>query len=152
MSLSYCCCCFRSSNLSSVGVMCILRIVYTKRGNVDSSGQWVYAQLNVGIVCACLPTLRPVVPKSATVTTTIRNLISSLRSSLRTSASNRGPATDGQSNDASISNRNNRYRNISHDAIDKAHLTEAVGGSEPFDPKKSYPLGRITVQKDIEVV
>ncbi|KAL8652639.1 MAG: hypothetical protein Q9210_002565 [Variospora velana] len=135
-----------------VGFMCILRIIYTERGSVDTSGRWVYAQINVGIVCACLPTLKPIIPKGGAVTTTVRNLVSSIRSSLRSTGSGKGQTVDGKSNDASVINRHDRYHNISRDAVDKAHLTQAIGGSEPFEPSQDYPMDKIKVRHDVEVV
>lgn len=138
--------------MHSVGFMCILRIIYTERGSADTSGRWVYAQINVGIVCACLPTLKPVIPKGGAVTTTIRNLLSSIRSSLRSTGSGRGQAADGKSNDASVINRHARYQNISRDAVDKTHLTQAIGGSEPFERSQDYPMDKIKVRHDVEVV
>ncbi|KAL8974142.1 MAG: hypothetical protein Q9197_001626 [Variospora fuerteventurae] len=129
--------------MHSVGFMCILRIIYTERGSVDTSGRWVYAQINVGIVCACLPTLKPVIPKGGAVTTTVRILLSSIRSSLGSTGSGKGQAADGKSNDASVINRHDRYHNISRDTVDKAHLTQAIGGSEPFEPSQDYPMDKI---------
>ncbi|KAL9012267.1 MAG: hypothetical protein Q9173_002959 [Seirophora scorigena] len=137
---------------SFVGFMCILRIIYTERGNVDTSARWVYAQINVGIVCACLPTLKPILPKSGTVSTTVRNLVSSIRSSLRSTGSGEGQPTNGQSNEASVINRHDRYHNISRDAVDKTHLTQAIGGSEPFKASQDYPMHKIKVRHDVEIV
>ncbi|KAL8961756.1 MAG: hypothetical protein Q9193_001736 [Seirophora villosa] len=136
----------------SVGFMCILRIIYTERGSVETSSRWVFAQVNVGIACACLPTLKSVLPRSGTVSTTVRNLVSSIRSSLRSTGSGEGQPTNEQSNEASKINRHDRYHNISTDAVDKTHLTQAIGGSEPFEASQDYPMNKIKVRHDVEVV
>ena len=59
--------------------MCILRIVETLEGNADASSRWVAAQLNVGIICACLPTLMPALPRNVTIGDTLRSILASLR-------------------------------------------------------------------------
>ncbi|KAL8947345.1 MAG: hypothetical protein Q9222_006364 [Ikaeria aurantiellina] len=137
---------------SFVGFMCILQIIYTAKGNVDSSGRWVYAQINVGIVCACLPTLRPVLPKKDAVSTTLRQLFSSIRSSMRSTGSDKSHAKAGRSHDASMITRHDRYQNLSKDAVDKVYLTEAVGNSEPLDPHRDYPMDKIRVRHDVDIV
>ena len=59
--------------------MCILRRIETYRGNAEASSKWVAAQLNVGIICACLPTLGPALPSSDHVKEVFRDLLASLR-------------------------------------------------------------------------
>ena len=140
-----------SDNLS-VGIMCILRIIETQKGDIDTSERWVIAQLNVGIVCACLPTLGPVMPKNAAFAVTLQYLKTSLRRGSRPSGSNKSQASSGPCSDPSMSNKRNRYRNISETAIDESHLTEAIGGDGLFDSNKDYPLNRIVVRKDFDVV
>ncbi|KAI4185562.1 MAG: hypothetical protein L6R41_004042 [Letrouitia leprolyta] len=135
-----------------VGIMAILRIVYTEGSNVEKQSRWVYAQINVGIVCACLPALKPIIPKSATVTTTLRQLISALRSSIQSVGSTISPTGERISTDGSMANRHDRYKNLSVDAADKAYLTSAVGGSEHFDASRDYPMDKIRVRHDVDVV
>ncbi|KAI4198672.1 MAG: hypothetical protein LQ350_005144 [Teloschistes chrysophthalmus] len=135
--------------------MAILRIVYTVRGNVDSSGQRVNAQINVGIVCACLPTLKPIFPKNTAVTTAVRDIVFSIRSRLRStrpSQFSKDKATNGGINNASLVNREDRYKKMSGDAIDKAFLTEVTNGKELFGPNGDYPMDHIRVRDEVEVV
>ena len=47
-------------NTCSVGVTSIIRVVTTYKAGILNDTQWAAAQVNVGIVCACLPTLGPV--------------------------------------------------------------------------------------------
>ena len=59
--------------------MCILRVIETYKGNADASSRWVAAQLYVGIICACLPTLRPALPGQITIGDALRKILTSLR-------------------------------------------------------------------------
>ncbi|KAI4253448.1 MAG: hypothetical protein LQ352_003690 [Teloschistes flavicans] len=134
-----------------VGIMAIVRIIFTAQSGADASGQWVYAQINVGIVCACLPTLKPLVPKDRTVMITFRNAVSSILLSLKSAGPNfstKVQATDGRKNSTSTGHRHDRYRNMSSVAF----LTEAVGGIEPFDPNRDFPMDKIRVRHDVDVV
>lgn len=139
------------ANIHSVGIMAIVRIIFTAQSGADASGQWVYAQINVGIVCACLPTLKPLVPKDRTVMITFRNAVSSILLSLKSAGPNfstKVQATDGRKNSTSTGHRHDRYRNMSSVAF----LTEAVGGIEPFDPNRDFPMDKIRVRHDVDVV
>ncbi|KAK0513943.1 hypothetical protein JMJ35_003665 [Cladonia borealis] len=136
---------------SFVGIMCIIRVIETQRGSADTGGKWVIAQMNTGIVCACLPTLRPILPKRSTIATTFRDLITSFRTTNRSSGSE-GPGSPGATVGPVVNSRRNRYKNLTDDMVDYAHLTEAVGGDEPLDPKKDIPLNRIAIQQDVDVV
>lgn len=132
--------------------MCIVRIIETRKGDVLSSGRWVYAQLNVGIACACLPTLGPLVPESVTLVTSLRGLLATFRTAFRSSSSGRTQGSGDAISDSMGTNGRKRYRNISEDGMDMAHLTEITRGNEPLEPIKNFPNDRITVQQDIDVV
>ncbi|ORY08587.1 hypothetical protein BCR34DRAFT_517526 [Clohesyomyces aquaticus] len=68
-----------------VGVTSILRIVFTYKPHLptyDVIGSlfWLDLQLSCGIVCACLPTLRPSIRKLMKATTSVKSWMSSKRS------------------------------------------------------------------------
>ena len=142
----------RHPNIVSVGIMSIIRLIETEKGNALTNGLWGAAQLNVGIVCACLPTLRPIVPKSTILTTSFRNLITSLRARSISSGFRRTNGKGGPNSDPVMNDRHDRYRNMINDGVDKAHLTGAIGGSDRFRPENDYPLNGIMVRRDIDIV
>lgn len=128
--------------------MTILRIIETANGNVNTSNVWVLAQMNTGIVCACLPTLRAMLPRNDAILNGLRTVASLLG---RTSTS-RAPGHGASGPDSKSRSKNSRYRNLDNDNMaDSAYLTITSRGSDILETDRNFPLDRIVVQHDVSI-
>jgi hypothetical protein len=136
---------FSIDKFPSVGVACILRIVQTEKENIFQSGYWVIIQQNIGIICACLPTLRPVLPAGTKIWESLRYFKSSPR--LKNSAS--GDTTEAS---VTVANRwHRRYNSLNSDKVDKMFFTSSTASGRPLDSESVLALNEIRVRTDMEV-
>ena len=125
--------------------MTILRIIETANGNVNTSNVWVLAQMNTGIVCACLPTLRTMLPRNDAIVNGLRPVAFLLGLTSTSKAPGHGA-------DSKSKSKNSRYRNLDNDNMaDSAYLTKTSRGSDILETDPNFPLDRIVVQHDISV-
>lgn len=145
---------FVNPDVFSVVLISIIRMVVTAQNSVQTSGTWVVAQINVAIVCACLPTYRPILPAPRVIINSLRTLILSVKGSLTLSSTtgHQSKNTGQNSHLPKFTNSRSRYRNLhDEDVVDKTHLTKAVGGADGYGVQ-DYPMNTIAVRNDIEVV
>lgn len=86
---------------------------------------WSAIELGTALIGACLPTYRPLLPKSFAISDTFKHWYSSLFKSARSKTDN---TSSGMSKTQVFDiSRIDRNRN---DSIGEEHLTQAVGGSD----------------------
>lgn len=135
-------------------ITCVLRMVYSfnpkEPKTVPSYSRgilWSTVELGVALICACLPTYLPLVPKSFGLSSTVRSWYNSLLSVMRSRP--RGFRGGQPNNDLS------GYNSFDHresSSMDKVHLTQAIGGERT---KQHNNLGNshdISVESRIEIV
>lgn len=115
-----------------------------------SAGLWVNIQLCSAIICACLPTYRPILPRGAILSSTLSQWHSLLsrRSRASTSRSSEGNTKD-YSKSYTVSDgraRYARYNNISDGAVNQIVLTDIKTGNEV---DHDYPPNTINVETDL---
>ena len=126
--------------------MTIIRIIETTRGDAITSGTWVIAQMNTGVVCACLPTLWPLIPKDETIRRGIQSL-TSLITRVTTSRSTLGETTK----QLKRTSKHPRYQAFDTDLADAAYLTKTSRGSDATEPQ-DIPMDGIVVKHDVSVI
>ena len=114
--------------------MSIIRVITTYKHDVVHDGQWCAAQVNVGIVCACLPTLGLIVTSIRDANAHFRQLMSSKLSCMRLGFS-RGRSTPGSSIDEPSIDTTNGHRG--HSKI--AHALEGyqMKASKDISPSEA---------------
>ena len=111
---------------------------------------WSTIELGTAIICACLPTYRPLLAEGFVASNIIKSWYSSLLDA--TGSKSRGSSKVSSNHGKSAFVRIDRH---GLDSVDEDHLTEAVRGPEAGnEPHKSnsYPMNVISVQSRIEVV
>ena len=126
--------------------MTILRIIETTRGDVNTSGTWVIAQINTGIVCACLPTLRPLIPRDEVIRRGIQSMASLI---IRTTTSR--STSSGTMKHSEPTSKHSRYRAFDNDQADATYLTKTSRGSDTIEPQGTEMNG-IVVRHDVSVI
>ena len=109
---------------------------------------WSTIELGVALICACLPTYRPLLPKTFGLPSTVRGWYTSLLSVTRS----RGSTKATSNNDLSGYNKFDHRESFS---MDKVHLTQAIGGNKSRQNDElgnSCPLHGIAVESRVEVV
>ena len=89
------------------------------------SALWCTIELGVSLICACLPTYRPLLPKSLGISDTFKSWCSSL---FNTTRSKTGSSSSGISEAQDL--EQSRFDRNRIDAISEGDLTEADGGSD----------------------
>ena len=108
-------------------------------------------QQGLAIICACLPTLRPLLPRGSAALTRFSHWYYSYVSSRRgqrRSQQSYGPQSSGRDDLPA-------YNRLGERDIDRVHLTKVTGGSiseEDMNAGRAYPLNTITVRRSLEVV
>ena len=126
---------------------------------VDGVGDviWGIIENGLAIICACLPTYRPLLAKGFSLTTDFRAWYSSLLHNTRSwgggsQSSKVTPSTDA--NKGVFDNRK-RYNQIKDGVLDSTYLTSVTGDLEASADTvagKDFPLNSIRVKNTTEVV
>lgn len=109
---------------------------------------WATIENGLAIICACLPTYRPLLPKGSILDSTLGKWYKSLLSSTHT---RRGTGAKPTAN----SDLRNQYNQIEDGTADHVHLTEAIGGDKvggTYVAGRDYPLNAIKVTDDVGIV
>lgn len=109
---------------------------------------WSTIELGVALICACLPTYRPLLTHSLGMLNVVKSWFSPLLDISRTGSYKSSKGLSSSNNSAYA-----RFDRHGLDSIDKAHLTEAraVKHVDGDNQSNSYPLNAISVQSRIEV-
>lgn len=140
-------------------VMSVMNVSTNWKGEVAFTGAelWASCHIGTGIICACLPTYRPLLAKIATTAASLRQRYSYKSWRFRSTGSDHSAtvvAFDGGNNEQ-------HYKMFSDNAIhggdDKMHLTICHGSASQDSVRDEYTsrsihLDRITVKSTVEVV
>ncbi|KAL9136914.1 MAG: hypothetical protein Q9175_001872 [Cornicularia normoerica] len=146
---------------SFVGFISVIRMALVYRLNGPDfnaqSGYWLQIQLSVAIVCICLPTLRPLIPRGSPFTTKLKTYYHSLFGHSTQSSewnSKRGGVDDRNEISGPKMKRAKHYKNLSEDSSDKIALTNASPGDRSRDANGTKPdaMQAIAVERDANVV
>ncbi len=114
---------------------------------------WATIENGLAIICACLPTFRPLLSGNTLVASTLNSWYNSLLSTSRGSQSKQSGHTASVHNDDRRQLK--RYNQIEDGTQDDIHLTNLVGGSRTGDDSvagKDFSLNSIKVKHITEVV
>ena len=145
-------------NRSCVAGILRITLVYSP-GNIARYSRtrleiWSTVETGIGIVCACLPTLSPLIPKNTNWSFNIKVFASSLFTYSLVSKKRSSKQPSGiTKNDHG--GKSGYYSNLGDNGAEEAHLAHAEGGrnlGEWSIEGSSYPLGSITVKDTVEVV
>ena len=126
-------------------------LTYTMAVTLVGDLIWATIENGLAIICACLPTYRPLLTTSQAFLVSVNSWYSSLLSRGSQSKASGFTETEHVSDNQS----RKRYNQIADGTQDNLYLAKAVGGSgagEEFGDGKDYPLGAIKVKSTTEVV
>ena len=107
-------------------------------------------EIGVALICACLPTYRPLLPKSMGVS----DIFKSWYSSLLNITQSRTGSTSSDIPKAQVSNYS-RFDSNRDDTMGEEHFNKAVGVSDidvQFSKTGAYPLSTISVVRRFDAV
>lgn len=113
---------------------------------------WSTVELGVAIICACLPTLRPIFPKRPLMSTSLKNWYNSLRGS---SKSSQGTHSRGVSRSTYGNKPAPGYNRFDTETPDTIYLTDIVGGrraGEQNEMGRSSPRDNLSDENITQVV
>ena len=121
------------------------------------SGEWLQIQLSVAIVCICLPTLRPLLPRGTTVGTKLKTYYQSLfglSAGSSTRSSRRGGLGDRSGSRGPTGRRPKEYVNLKDGNLDARLITSISSGdrSRHVDKADAYPMHAIAVEHEVNVI
>ena len=117
------------------------------------SGYWLEAQISAAILCICLPTLRPLIPKESAPEEWFKRFYSQRRRGRRFTDKKWKWALDPSGSNKQHQ-RNDTDRALSEDGSDQAVLTRVYLGADSREPGglNNYPMNAISVRQEIDVV
>ena len=122
--------------------------------NLIGDLNWASVENGLALICACLPTYRPLLSKGQAVLLSLNTWYSSLLSTRSRHEKQATPDSPSGSAQAGGAIDRKRY-NQSHDGTqDHFRLTESTGTSavDHMVAGKDYPLNTISVNSTVEVV
>ncbi|MCJ1459112.1 hypothetical protein MMC28_009489 [Mycoblastus sanguinarius] len=116
---------------------------------------WGIVENGLAIICACLPTYRPLLSKVFSLGTDVRAWYSSLLGNTRSWGGGSHSSKSTPAADANKSDSRKHYNQIEDGTLDGAHLTSVIGdleASADIVAGKDIPLNSIHVKNTTEVV
>lgn len=143
-----------TGGVSFVGVLQSMRVAEPFLVNPYASEVWVAIQLGFSVICCCLVTYRPLLPKHAGLSY-IRFAYSSLLRRVRSPSQSRAKseARSNSYNPRGFRQRLSRYDNLSDG--EGIVLTEVVTTYDPTKPQLAgvdFPADSINVKKTLNIV
>ena len=108
---------------------------------------WCTIELGVSLICACLPTYRPLLPKSLGISDTLKSWYLSIFNVTR---SKTGSSSSGITKPQDL--RHSRFDRNRDDALSEGNLTEADGGSDTsthFPKSGASSVYALSVESDL---
>ena len=117
---------------------------------------WLSIQLGFTVICCCLPTYGPILPKDS-IFVLPRCLYSKLVSKTRASATKGAMSGEGSASRKELESESpiRRYRNLGDGGADGVVLIEATGGFnsvEQFVAGRDLPLSAVSIKSTVEMV
>ena len=141
-SISRCCC------------WTLLNIIY--QVSTLSNGIWLLVQLAFAVICSCLPTYRPLLPKGNILTGLKSQYLELLERSRRHKSSVTDPEVTGRHKSSLQESWSSRYNNIPNPVDDTMVLTSATGGIHNRDERgtegQKFPLNAISITRSVDMV
>lgn len=142
---------------SFVGVIGFIRIaiIYVSPSNLSDLGHWVFIQLAFGVICCCLPTYRPLLPKENFLASFKSRYLSFLAKRYTPAASRSGNIGFSDSYATKKGMRFNGYDNIKDRGVQVQILarasTESIEGDR-YIAGMDFPIDSINVRSTVDVV
>lgn len=123
--------------------------------NLDT-GVWLLVQLGIGVICCCLTTFRPLLPKGQFLTHLKSQYTKLLGRSQRHRSSLSSSGMTRPNKGSTQQPWQNRYNNVGDAEGDTMVLTSATGGIHDGDKhttgETGFPLNTISVRRSVEIV